>query len=166
MENNIEKEMLEAIKKNLPQQVGEVLKAELERLKAVEKEHADLQNSHKIILDDFWEKEKKIGELVSEIGALKTKEEGLRIKEDELWKKEKELEIREIRVINEITKKECAEKGVADLKEVFGIVFKNPVVQRSVVETNNGQWCWDSVNNRNAFYPDGNGSKTETETTN
>jgi len=101
-----------------------------------------------------------------ELLILKEKELELQEKETDLFKKEKALEIREIRVLNEITRKEMAERSILDLKEVIGIVFKNPIIQKSVCETQSGQWNYNSSKNVNEFTPDGNKSSHITETTN
>lgn len=163
--NTMEKDLQEAIKKNLPAHVGETLQAELERLKKIEEDYTTLKGTYKYTSDLSYEKDKEISNLKSVLEGLKEQKENLDAKEAELWKKEKDLELREIRISNEIVKRESAEKNAENMKEVIGIVFKNPVVQRSVVETNGGQWNWSSERNRIEFCPDGNNSKTETETT-
>lgn len=160
----LEQEMQEVIKKNLPAHVGDALKERLEQATKIEQDNKTLLDQVEKLKTSVTNTEAKYNACNVELIALKAKESELQKKETNLFTKEKQLEIREIRVLNEITKKESAEKSVADLKEVIGIVFKNPTVQKSAFESQTGQWNWNSQTNRNEFTPDGNKSVNSSET--
>jgi len=160
----LEKEMQEVINKNLPAHVGDALKERLEHATKLENEYKELLEQVEKLKVMVTTTEAKHNVCNDELQKLKAREEGVKQKEDDLFTKEKQLELREIRVLNEITKKEGAEKSVSDLKEVIGIVFKNPTIQKSTFENQSGQWNWNGLKSINEFCPDGGKSINSSET--
>jgi hypothetical protein len=148
------------IKQHLPEQVSEALRTQLDLVDTYSKEISKLES----IVETRDKELKTLTDLFkvtnSDLEIFKSKDKELSDKEAKLTKMEAELTLREIRVLNEITRKEMAEKHSEDFKNVLTTVFANKQVFESITETQNGQWHYNSQNQRNEFLPDGNKSTT------
>lgn len=149
----MEKEIEEIIKKNLPAQVGDVLKARLEQagLDAVKVKQLEgtllHRNSEITNLNKTIEEYRKLDERNSKLDA---REKGIeeRERKQDVW--EANLKVTEM------------EKRITDNTNFVGMVFKSPIFRKTTSESISGSSYWDHVNNKNIFSPDG-GGKTKVE---
>lgn len=148
----VEKEIEEIIKKNLPAQVGEVLKTRLEQ---AERD----TNTVKRQLEQIISKTATIVELEKTIADYKQFDERnskLEVREKAVAEKERNYKVFEAELkLNE------AEKRTNDAVNFVGMVFKSPVFRKTVSEYNGGIQNWNSQLGRNEFVPNGSKNKTE-----
>lgn len=164
MENttNFEQDYKKVIDQHLPAHLSQVLQEKLADLPKLQNTNKELNSKVQLLSTTKEELEKTITILESIVSAYKQKEMEIQLKESELFTKEKVLELREIRVLNEITKKEMAEKHTQDFKNVLTSVFTNKQVFEEISSHQSGQWNWNNSTNRNEFTPDGHTSTTKT----
>lgn len=113
----LEKEILELVKKNLPEATASVLK-----------EYIETAEKLKISFQNLIEQKEELRKEFSELQALKLSQDQLDKKLIALSEKEKELTQREIKAEIEKLKHElvCAKERGLDIKELVGILVKNP----------------------------------------
>lgn len=120
----MQKEILESIKKNLPQQVGEALQAELAELAALR---------DKIVL-----REQKIQDLNKLASDYRVKAESLAdllSKHEEITKRESAVKERELNAQLNEYKVVAAEERRKDSLELVKLVFRSPVFTKAVSGT-------------------------------
>jgi hypothetical protein len=122
-------EIKDIIAKNLPAQVGETLQKELARIPELEEQLANAEAARVVGI-------KRIGELDTELIALKAKEKwdgDLTYREVEVEKRERELEVTLLKV-----KVQEAEKRATELHGIVQTVFKSPVYRKAIFNTPHG----------------------------
>lgn len=138
----MEQEIKDIITKQLPAQVGEVLRVRLEQ---AEKDAAKLTQLDALLTEERTKLEaanKRIAETGAELAAhvkLAEREAACSKRENGL-----ELELAKTRVIN-------AEKGRDDLFNLMGVVFRNPVVKEIVCRSDSGYTPTGSTNGSSAI---------------
>jgi len=132
---NIQKEISEAINKQLPAEVGDVLKARLEQ--------ADKDRDALELLDGVLKGlEVRVEELSTSNVKLTKKAQEVEGKEKLNIKKEEELAKRELELDKTIavSKQENAEKITDKMEDLVKIVFKSPVYRKEMTSNEyNGQ---------------------------
>lgn len=144
MENNLEAEIKESIRKNLPEQVGSVLTEQLNKLKTLEAEHLTR-------IADIEQRNKTIEDLRRRIYAL----EDVVRKAGDLDKRETEIKEREIfTAVRDLKTQLAAEERISSSYFQFmsGLV-KNTVFKESVYK--NISTGVDFNNGANVHYPIG-----------
>ena len=125
MEDKIlQEEIRQAIEKNLPTQVGEILKKTLI-------DYELLQSRHKQALGEIGKQSERIERLivqVTEINVLKKRELDVEHREDACFEKEMKLELTISR-----KDKDCAEAKVGLMQENFNTVFRNVDIVRNKI---------------------------------
>lgn len=155
MKTNFEEDYKAVIEQHLPAHLSSTLQEKLATLDKVIKENKELLSKVECLSEDKKESNTLIKSLEIELNAFKSREADIKSKELELLQFERELTLREIRVLNEITKKEMAMQHSEDFKNVLTSVFANKQVFESLTETQHGTWNWDNNLGRNVFSPDG-----------
>jgi DNA repair ATPase RecN len=118
----MEQEIKDIIAKNLPEQVGNVLKERLENAERDAKDLGSLRKDYGNLLTELEEKDKKIqglSHLESRLDYIKATEESIKER-----KMETAIQISEIKL-------QEAEKRADELRSVLEIVFKSPVYRKS-----------------------------------
>jgi hypothetical protein len=118
----MEQEFKDIIAKNLPEQVGNVLKERLENAERDAKDLGSLRKDYGNLLTQLDEKDKKIKELSyleDRLDYIKATEEAIKER-----KMEMALQISDIKL-------QEAEKRADELRNVLEIVFKSPVYRKS-----------------------------------
>jgi hypothetical protein len=118
----MEQEIKDIIAKNLPEQVGNVLKERLENAERDAKDLGSLRMDYGNLLAQLDEKDKKIKELSyleDRLDYIKATEEAIKER-----KMEMALQISDIKL-------QEAEKRADELRNVLEIVFKSPVYRKS-----------------------------------
>lgn len=119
----MEKEILDIISKNLPEQVGSVLKKRLEEAEADKKRIEEIEYSVKYSRDKIVTLENQLGEYKK----LEVRREDLDRREEEISKRERNMQVWEANV-----KSIEADKRANELAGFVGMVFKSPVFRKSV----------------------------------
>lgn len=153
---NFEEDYKAVIEQHLPSHLSKTLQEKLASLDKVLKENKELTSKVECMTEDKKESTELIKSLELELTEFKVKELELKNKELELFKFEKELQLREIRVLNEITKKEMAMQHTEDFKNVLTSVFTNKQVFETITTSKGGSWVWDNIKSCNVFVEDGN----------
>jgi len=123
---DIQKEIREAIEKNLPLQVGKVLQKELAALEQLRKEFDELTAQYETVS----EKNDELNELKLKSEDLDKKETEVRLKQEKVDNQTKDLELN-------LLKKEC-EMTLASQNNIYQLVnnlFRNIEFRRSVYGT-------------------------------
>jgi len=143
-------EIQEAIKKSLPNQVGEALK---QRLEQADKDAKELkaQKDLNLHLQDLNENQ------YSQINGYKKLDE----RNSKLEAREKVCEEQELNLKLTIAELKLAEaeKRNVDMVNLTALVFKSPVYKEFISETQHGMTQWNQSTNRNEFSPTGGGTK-------
>lgn len=126
------KEINEAIKKNLPQEVGELLKKELDELK-------DLRKLKKVHLEKIEQLNIDIESLNSEYSIIHEKNQILIEKEKDVINREKAVSEREIelKLLEQKAKltAEFSERTVVNAMNFYSIPFKNTTLRETFNKT-------------------------------
>lgn len=151
----MEKEIEEIIKKNLPAQVGEVLKTRLEQAErdanTVKSQSEQIVSKTATILG--------LEKTISDYKQFDNRNSALEAREKAVAEKERNQKVFEAEL-----KLAEAEKRTADATNFVGMVFKSPIYRKTTFENENGMQSWNSQTNRNEFVPSGGKSKTEEKT--
>jgi len=149
------KEIQEAIKKSLPNQVGEALKLRIEQAdKDAEtvKEQATCINGHLTTILN-------LNTTISEYKKLDERNNKLVERENKVADDERNQKL----IISEL-KLEQSEKRNIDIINFTGMVFKSPIYKTHVSESQGGTTQWNNSKNSNEFIPNGLNSKNITKT--
>lgn len=119
----MEKEILDIISKNLPEQVGSVLKKRLEEAEVDKKRIEQLENSVKYNTDKVLTLEKQL----TEYKVLEVRQKVLDSREQEISKRENNQRVWEAEL-----KALEADKRANELAGFVGMVFKSPIFRKSV----------------------------------
>lgn len=119
----MEKEILDIISKNLPEQVGSVLKKRLEEAEGDKKRIEHLEYSVKYNTDKVLILEKQLGEYK----VLEVRQKELDSREKEISKRENNQKVWEAEL-----KALEADKRAIELAGFVGMVFKSPVFRKTV----------------------------------
>ena len=118
----MEQEIKDIIAKNLPEQVGNVLKERLENAERDAKDLGSLRMDYGNLLAQLDEKDKKIKELSyleDRLDYIKATEEAIKERRMEMALQISDIKLQE------------AEKRADELRNVLEIVFKSPVYRKS-----------------------------------
>jgi hypothetical protein len=137
-------EIQEAIKKSLPQQVGEALKQRLEQADKDSKEIKELKNTIAKIQGERITLQSKVTEYE------KLDERNLKLTERENLVSQQE---RELKLTIADLKLAEAEKRNVDMVNLTALVFKSPVYKTYIQESKNGHTAWNNQTNSNQFVP-------------
>lgn len=137
-------EINEIIKKNLPAQVGELLKQRLDQAESDAKELIRYKQAD-------TDKAKIIRELEETIKEYKKQDD--RNSKLELREKEVEQAERNRKVFEAELKLAEAEKRLADNTNFVGMVFKSPIFRKSTSESTSYSTYWSSAENKNIDTP-------------
>jgi len=144
MEEVLQQEINQAIEKNLPTQVGTVLKQTLEDYEKLKDSYAILKTNYDTLLAEAKAEHAKL----AEAGNLSDRETAVGQREDEITKRERNLDKTLLQ-----KDKDCADAQVILMRENFNTVFRNVDIVRNKV----GQLPFKE------HYPDGQ-AYTRTET--
>lgn len=146
-------EIEEAIQKNMPNQVGVLLKQRLEQAEADAK---SLENEREL----SKQKSEKIAQLektVSEYKSFDDRNSKLEARELAVTEKERNQKVFEAELkLNE------AEKRITDNVNFVGMVFRSPIFRETVNKSVQGDHIWNNQLNRNEFVKSGAGEFTDT----
>lgn len=158
--STLDKDVQEAIAKNLSQEVAGVLKQRLEELEGTEQKYGDLVRSY----DDLTE---RASELKETLNSTQKELDHVMMREKELQKKEKTMEENlvnlRIREAELSLKEEYTEKRYKDAKDFFSIPFKNRSFRESVV-THNSEIIDQYYDYDGNLHPSRNNSTTQDST--
>lgn len=149
----------EILEKHLPAHLSKTLQTKLDELDHVISLNKELTSKNEILQGDLKDVNELLNNANEKIKILQYKVDDYDLKKSDIEIRERQVILDEIRVLNEITKKDMAVKHSEDLKNIITTVFSNKSVFESVTETHGGTWNWNSQTGRNEFVPDGNVTK-------
>ena len=157
----MEKEIKEIIEKNLPEQVGKVLRERLEDLENTESDYKRIVKE----LDDLEKINKNLGDIVN---AVRKNLEDITSTHKSFDDREKEISYRENNVDVHDAEKTAqhAENKVHMLENVLNTVFRSPVYKSTCVTDKKKEYASEYNSNTNQYEDKlTNEIKTETTTT-
>lgn len=140
------------IEKNLPAQVGEILKTTLEQAKRDSERVKQLENENMDMRTERYS-------LKETINSYKSFDErNSKLNERELVVAEAE---RDRKVFEAELKLKESEKRITDNTNFVGMVLKSPIFKKTIFENENGFTTWNNTTNRDEFCPSGGKTITE-----
>jgi len=132
----MDKEIEEIIRKNLPAQVGDVLKKELEELETL---RGLIKSKEEMIKDIARDRDMYRSDVMKVEKQLEEGHEAIQ-KAEEILKREEQLKSDE-RILS--YQLESSRARVADMKELVGLAFRNPVLKKTALLSGfeGEQWC-------------------------
>lgn len=143
-------QLIKAIEKNLPQQVGNVLQGRLKDLANLEIEHEKLIKEHKTLIKEREDQSKKLNTATQKLQNFEKREE-------KLEEGEKKLAETLMSVSNERLAYQLAVEKTKgnEFLELMKVVFRNTTIKRTIFENLNEISEWDTSTNKNMYRPTG-----------
>lgn len=149
----MEKEIQEIIKKHMPEQLGEVLKARLIELEGFEYECEELKGSNKT----YQENHKRLNKEVADLTATLESHNKLDEREEHISKRENKKDVHEAQA-----RANHAEEKVNMMQGLLNTVFRSPVYTKSNYKNFTNEQCQDANGNWGSYGPATSENSTET----
>lgn len=168
MNENLKKELNDAIRKSLPEQLAGEFKVRFAELEKKEQELDSLQEKHNQLERTLEGAEDKINSLIAKVNDYEKETAKFEEKKKDLIRLEENLRLREINLENQILliKLEESEKRNDGIMELSRVVFRNANVQRSIYNTETTRDLTQSVYDPSSgrYVDKKNGISTDTNT--
>ena len=168
MNEKLKKELNDAIRKSLPEQLAGEFKVRFAELEKKEQELDSLQKKHNQLERTLEGAEDKINSLIAKVNDYEKETAQFEEKKKDLIRLEENLRLREINLENQILliKLEESEKRNDGIMELSRVVFRNANMQRSIFNTENINYAfrsdYDSSSGRSINTKSGEGISTNT----